>query len=152
MKYRKPIDVVSLFTEKLGDTIDNFKVPPPIFEIMQCEIIDYDEEDKSLTIKIPVLEQWQNPFGTMQGGMIDAAIDNAVGPLSLLVAPVNVTRTINTKILKPIVMELGYIYIKAKLIEEKKRRLTFEASIEDKDGVVYAISTLVNFMEKTNET
>jgi acyl-coenzyme A thioesterase PaaI-like protein len=146
------IDVVALFTDKLGDTIDNFKVPPPIFEIMQCEIIDYDEEDKSLTIKLPVLEQWQNPFGTMQGGMIDAAIDNAVGPLSLLVAPVNVTRTINTKILKPIVMELGYIYIKAKLIEEKKRRLTFEASIEDKDGVVYAISTLVNFMEKTNET
>ncbi|MCF6244477.1 MAG: PaaI family thioesterase [Sulfurovum sp.] len=146
MKHSKPIDVVTLFTQKLGDTVDNFKLPPPIFEIMQCEIIDYDEAEKSLTIKLPVLEQWQNPFGTMQGGMIDAAIDNAVGPLSLLVAPTNVTRTINTKILKPITMELGYIYVKAKLVEQKKRRLTFEASVEDSEGVVYATSTLVNFI------
>ena len=146
MKYRKPIDVVSLFTEKLGDTIDNFKVPPPIFEIMQCEIIDYDEEDKSLTIKLPVLEQWQNPFGTMQGGMIDAAIDNAVGPLSLLVAPLNMTRSIDTKIFKAITMDLKQIFIEAKLIEQKKRRLTFESSVKDINGVVYATSKIVNFI------
>ena len=146
MKYRKPIDVVSLFTEKLGDTIDNFKVPPPIFEIMQCEIIDYDEEDKSLTIKLPVLEQWQNPFGTMQGGMIDAAIDNAVEPLSMLVAPHNMTRTIETKLIKAITMDLAYIYVKAQLVEEKKRRLTFEVSVEDAEDVVCATSKVVNFI------
>ena len=82
----------------------------------------------------------------MQGGMIDSAIDNAVGPLSLLVAPMNMTRTIETKILKAITMDVETIYVKAKLVEEKKRRLIFEAEVIDDEGLVYATSKLVNFI------
>jgi len=43
-------------------------------------------------------------------------------------------------------MDLEYIYVKAQLVEEKKRRLTFEVSVEDVEGVVYATSKVVNFM------
>ena len=113
---------------------------------MQGEIIEYKEEEKSLTVRLPVLEKWQNPFGTMQGGMIDAAIDNAVGPLSLLVAPMNMTRSIETKILKAITMDIETIYVKANLVEQKKRRLAFEVEVQDNDGVVYATSKVVNFV------
>ena len=146
MKTKKAIDVIELFNDVLGDKINDFIVPPPIFEVMQGEIIEYNEEEKSLIVRLPVLAQWQNPFGTMQGGMIDTAIDNAVGPLSLLVAPMNMTRTIETKILKAITMEVETIYVKAKLVEEKKRRLIFEAEVVDADGLVYATSKLVNFI------
>ena len=146
MKSEKAIDVIELFSDALGDQINDFTLPPPSFEIMECEFIDYNAEEKSLMIRLPVLEKWQNPFGTMQGGMIDAAIDNAVGPLSLLVAPMNMTRTIETKILKAITMDVETIYVKAKLIEEKKRRLIFEAKVVDDDGLVYATSKLVNFI------
>ena len=146
MRSKKAIDVVELFSNVLGDKINDFTLPPPIFEIMQCEVIEYKEEEKSLIVRLPVLEQWQNPFGTMQGGMIDAAIDNAVGPLSLLVAPMNMTRSIETKILKAITMDVETIYVKAKLVEEKKRRLIFEAEVVDDEGLVYATSKLVNFM------
>ena len=55
----------------------------------------------------------------MQGGMTMAAIDNAVGPLSMLVAPLNVTRNVESKPLKPISMELEYIFVKATLTERK---------------------------------
>ena len=146
MQNKKAIDVIALFQEVLGDKISDFTLPPPSFIVMQCEIIEYDEACKSLITKLPVLEQWANPYGSMQGGMIDAAIDNAVGPLSLLVAPANVTRTIETKLLKAIGMELDYIYVKAQLVEEKKRRLSFEVSVEDISSIVYARSKLVNFM------
>ena len=146
MKSKKAIDVVKLFSDVLGDKINDFTLPPPIFEIMQGEIIEYNNEEKSLIVRLPVLEKWQNPFGTMQGGMIDAAIDNAVGPLSLLVAPMNMTRTIETKILKAITMDIETIYVKAKLVEEKKRRLIFEAEVVDDGGLVYATSKLVNFI------
>ena len=77
---------------------------------------------------------------------IDAAIDNAVGPLSLLVAPVNMTRTIETKILNAITMDVETIYVKAKLVEAKKRRLIFEADVVDDEGMVYATSRIVNFI------
>ena len=91
MKTKKAIDVIELFGNVLGEKINAFTLPPPSFEIMQCEIIEYSQEEKSLITKLPVLEQWLNPYGAMQGGMIDAAIDNAVGPLSMLIAPPNMT-------------------------------------------------------------
>jgi acyl-coenzyme A thioesterase PaaI-like protein len=146
MKTKKPINIINLFTNVLGDKITDFTLPPPSFEIMQCEIIDFNEEEKSLITKVPVLEQWQNPYGTMQGGMIDAAIDNAVGPLSMLVASANMTRTIETKLIKAITMKVEFIYVKAKLVEQKKRRLTFEVGVVDEGGVMYASSKMVNFI------
>jgi len=146
MQTKKPIDVIELFQKVLGAKIDNFTLPPPSFTVMQCEIIEYDKENKTLITKLPVLEQWSNPYGTMQVGMIDAAIDNAVGPLSMLIAPPNMTRSIETKLIKAITMDLKYIYVKAQLIEEKKRRLTFEVSVSDKSHEVYATSKVVNFI------
>jgi len=82
----------------------------------------------------------------MQGGMIDTAIDNAVGPLSMLVASANMTRTIETKLLKAVGLDVEYIYVTAHLMEQKKRRLTFEARVTDVEGVVYATSKVVNFV------
>jgi len=146
LKYKNPINLINLFSKVLGEKITEFTLPPPSFEIMQCEIIDFNEVEKSLITKLPVLKQWQNPYGTMQGGMIDAAIDNAVGPLSMLVASANMTRTIETKLIKAITMEVGFIYVKAKLVEQKKRRLTFEVEVVDEGGMVFATSRVVNFI------
>ena len=150
MKTKKPIDIKKLFEKALGDTINDFTLPPPVFTAMQAEVIEYDEANKSLTTRLPVLEQWLNPYSTMQGGMIDAAIDNAVGALSMLVAPPNMTRTIESKILKAITMDMEYIYVKAKLSEKKKRRLTFDIVVEDAKGVLYASSRVVNFIFDKN--
>jgi len=146
MQNKKPIDVLTLFKEVLGDKINDFKLPPPSFELMKCEIIEYDAEEQSLTIRVPVLEDWQNPFGTMQGGLIVGAIDNAVGPLSMLVAGANMTRSIETKYLKAITMNMEMIYVKAKILERKKRRLTFKVTVEDSMGEVYTKATVINFM------
>jgi len=49
------------------------------------------------------------------------------------------------KYLKSITMDVGMVYIKAQLVEEKKRRLTFEVSVEDAKGIIYANSKVVNF-------
>ena len=142
----EPIDVPTLFKEVLGERINDFKLPPPSFELMRCEIIEYDKEQNSLTIRVPVLEDWQNPFGTMQGGLVVGAIDNAVGPLSMLIAGENMTRSIETKYLKAITVDVGMLYIKAKLLEQKKRRLAFEVSVEDEKGEVYTQAKVVNFI------
>ena len=82
----------------------------------------------------------------MQGGMINAAIDNAVGPLSLLIAPFNMTRTMQTKYIKPITLDLKTIYVHARLQEEKKKRLTFDVLVMDACETVYTKSTVVNWI------
>ena len=140
------LDLETLFSEVLGEKMQEFILPPPSFEIMQCEILLYDKIEKSLLVKIPILNIWLNPYGTMQGGMIMGAMDNTVGPLSILVAPKNVTRTMESKLLKPITMDLEYIYIKAILIEHKKRRLIFDVFVKDKEENIYVKAKVTNWI------
>ena len=142
------MDVVELFESVLGEKIQEFDLPPPSFTIMECEIIAFDKDNAVLTTKIPILKNWLNPYYTMQGGMIIAAIDNALGPLSILVAPKNMTRNISSKLIKAITMEVKFIYVTAKLIEEKKRRLTFEIVVKDKDENIYATARVINWIIK----
>ncbi len=140
------IDVVELFSKILGDKMDEYNLPPPSFEIMQCEIVSFDSDEKSMVVKMPVLKAFSNPYGTMQGGMIMGAIDNSLGPLSMLVAPQNVTRTMESKLLKPITVDLGHIYVKSILRERKKRRLIFDVHIRDIDENIYAKATVTNWI------
>jgi len=140
------IDVVELFSEILGDKMDEYDLPPPSFEIMQCEIVEFNSDKKSMLVKMPVLKAFFNPYGTMQGGMIMGAIDNSLGPLSMLVAPKNVTRTMESKLLKPITLDLGYIYVKSILRERKKRRLIFDVVVRDADENIYAKATVTNWI------
>jgi len=146
MGTEKAIDILTLFGEALGDKLHEFNLPPPSFEIMKCKILEFDAEKKYIVVKMPVLDLWLNPYGTMQGGLIIGAIDNAVGPLSLLVAPKNMTRNIESKLLKPIIKEMGFIYVTATLVEQKKRRLIFDAVVQDSAKNIYAKATLTNWI------
>jgi acyl-coenzyme A thioesterase PaaI-like protein len=82
----------------------------------------------------------------MQGGMIIAAMDNALGSLSMLVAPLNMTRSIDSKLKKAITIDLEFIYITATLKERKKRRLVFDVDVKDKDGECYATAQITNWI------
>ena len=142
----EPLDIIELYAELLGDKLEKFTLPPPSFEIMQGAIMAFSEEEKSIVVRMPVLESWLNPYNTMQGGIILGAIDNAVGPLSMLLSPKNVTRDIESKLLKPITMQTEFIYVTATLFEHKKRRLIFDAVVQDKDKNVYAKARLTNWI------
>ncbi len=142
----KSLDIKELFSSVLGDAFHEYELPPPSFTIMQCEIIAFDKEKETLTTKIPVLKEWLNPYSTMQGGMIIAAIDNALGPLSLLIAPKNMTRNIESKLIKAITMDVKYIYVTASLYEAKKRRLIFDVLVKDVEENLYATARVTNYI------
>ncbi|MCR4399597.1 MAG: PaaI family thioesterase [Syntrophomonadaceae bacterium] len=54
--------------------------PPGCFAMMQPEFVEY-AENEAVTFRYPVLETFANPRGSMQGGFICAAFDNAFGSL-----------------------------------------------------------------------
>ncbi len=140
------IDVEELYKKMQEGNEQSLILPPPSFSMMQGEIIDYQETEKSIIVKIPVLENWVNPYNTMQGGLIEAAIDHAVGPLSLLSAPVNMTRSIETKFIKAVTLNTKYIYVYAHLSEQRKKRLTFEANVQNDNGEIFTKSKVINFI------
>jgi acyl-coenzyme A thioesterase PaaI-like protein len=109
-------------------------MPPPVFLAMRGEFISFDRQAKVMTVRFPVLPEQLNPYGTMQGGMIAAAIDNTLGPLSLLVAPPNFTRRLEVKYRRRVTLGLGHITVVARFIEQNKRQLYFRASVVDDEG------------------
>jgi hypothetical protein len=70
----------------------------------------------------------------MQGGMVAAAIDNTIGPLSVLVAPPNVTRHMELKYSRAVTPQTGYITVIAQLLERDGNWLTFKAEARDPQG------------------
>ena len=137
-KEKIPEQILSLLEEKLQEKIHDFEIPPPAFLSMQGEFVEFDLANQALQCRFPVLEIYQNPYGNMQGGIISAAIDNTIGPLSMLVAPPNFTRHLEVKYKKVISPETDFLYITAQLIEQKKRQLFFQADVNNKDGETFA--------------
>lgn len=133
-KNKIPKDLLPLLEDRLQGRSDQISFPPPVFDAMKGELVDYDIEGETLKIRFPILREQLNPYGNMQGGIIAAAIDNTIGPLSMLVSPPNFTRHMEVKYGKIVSPDLGYIYVTAKFIEKKKRQLFFEATVADKEG------------------
>jgi len=124
-KNRIPQALLPLLEAKLQGRKDEITFPPPVFDSMQGEVIDFDLEKESFKNKFPVLPEHLNPYGTMQGGIIAAAIDNTIGPLSLLVSPPSFTRYLTIKYGKVVTPELEYIFVTATYTGKKKRQLFF---------------------------
>ena len=138
--------VMDVIQRRLGDRVDDFRIPPPVFRAMQGEFLAFDPEDGWLTARFPVLEEYLNPYGSMQWGMVAAAVDNALGPLSMLVAPPNVTRRLEMKYSRPITPDLEFITVKSSLVERKGRWLTFRAEVTDQEGTLLARARAVHWI------
>lgn len=115
------------------------KVPPPIALLMEVEFVSYDE-GKSMTNRFPVKEMYQNPIGQMQGGMIAAAIDNTIGPLSFLLAPYSTTTQLNLTYIRPITPEMSHILVTARLVERTRSQLHLSATVTSEEGKTLVIA------------
>lgn len=118
---------------------DGLQIPPPVYLDMQAEALDY-REGEALTVRFPVLARYQNPMGMMQGGVIVAAIDNTLGPLSYLVAPPSVTTQLNTSYLRPVRPDDAYLDVEGRLTERAGSYLFFSARVTNPAGKTVALA------------
>ena len=133
-----PSSIMDIIQERLGDRLDDYLIPPPIFITMQGEFMEFDLDSGTLTTRFPVLDEFRNPYGSMQGGMVAAAVDNTIGPLSMLVGPPNVTRRLEMKYSRPVTSDFEYITVKGSLVGRKGSQLIFSAEVRDPQGVLLA--------------
>ncbi len=141
-----PENVINAFNKMAGEMKGNVTVPPPVFEAMKGEFLKFDEENGILECRFPVLHEQLNPYGTMQGGVIAAAVDNTIGPLSMLVASPNFTRNMELKYRRTISPESEYVYVRGKFIEKKGRQLFFNASVHNNNGLEYAFAKAMHWV------
>ena len=141
-----PDNVKKAFDKMVGEMKDKVIVPPPVFDAMKGEFLRFDEEKGTLENRFPVLYEQLNPYGSMQGGIIAAAIDNTLGPLSMLVDSPNFTRNLEVKYRRTILPEVRYVYVLGKFVEKKGRQLFFTASVHDNNGVEYAFAKAMHWI------
>lgn len=142
-----PLELLNFLDEQKEIDFSRLEMPPAVFLAMKGEIMSIDLNNSLLQCRFPVLNEQLNPYGTMQGGMISAAIDNTIGPLSMTVAAPNVTRKLEIKYLNPIDKNIDFIYIKASFLAKKKRFLYFEASVQDAEGsIIYALAKATHWI------
>lgn len=139
-------EVYVLLKTSLGKHFDSERFPPPVFTKLNCKFIAVDLETATLTVRCPVDKDYLNPFGTLQGGMVAAVVDNVFGPLSNLVAPPSVTRQLEVKYSHPVTVKMGYIDATAKLIERDGRFLHFSAEVRSPEGKLLARAKAVHYI------
>lgn len=71
--------------QRVQSTGTNLEIPPRVAHTLQGEFMRY-ERNRSLEVQFPILPEFTNPAGILQGGILCAMIDNVMGPLSYLVA------------------------------------------------------------------
>jgi len=133
-KSRIPKEILPVLEKRLEGRSDEIDFPPPVFDIMQGEIVSYDTDKEILINRFPVLSEYLNPYKTLQGGIIATLIDNTIGPLSLIVSPPNFTRLLEVKYGKVVTPDMGFVLVTAQFIEKKKRQLFFKATVSNEDG------------------
>lgn len=129
-------DVLDLLRARADE---GFTIPPPVFTEMGAEVVGYDEGE-ALRVRFPVEQRFANPAGVMQGGMIAAAIDNTIGPLSYLVAPPSVTTQLSLSYLRPVPQRLEFFEVEACLDERTRQYLFFSARATDPRGRTLVIA------------
>jgi acyl-coenzyme A thioesterase PaaI-like protein len=141
-----PADIRQQLEKGLGGADKRLNMPPPVFVAMQGRLVGFDPEEKILLARFPVLPEQLNPYGSMQGGIIAAAIDNTLGPLSMLVAPPSFTRRLEIKYRKSVSPDSGDILVEGRFVEQKKRQLFFRARVIDAEGNELANAKAVHWI------
>jgi acyl-coenzyme A thioesterase PaaI-like protein len=138
--------IMEILQSRLGDRIDEFILPPPVFDFMQAELVEFDPDSAYLKVSFPIMEEYLNPYGVMQGGLVAAAADNTLGPLSMLVAPPNVTRSLEMKFSQPVYPQMEKITVEAWLKERDDPWLRFTAQVRDQDSSLLARARAVHWI------
>ncbi|NLU50986.1 MAG: PaaI family thioesterase [Syntrophomonadaceae bacterium] len=120
---------------------EHLGVVPPCFSSMKTRVVDYDS-GKSITIAVPVMESYLNPEGTMQGGFIAAAFDNAFGPLCFLATGTSHTAALNiiTNYHRPIFLGEELVIV-ARITSKGRTIIHMEAEGYNQYGKLVATST-----------
>jgi len=130
--------IFDILDQRLGERIDEYAFPPPVFTAMAGQFLHLNIDSGLLSAKFPIERSLLNPYGSMQGGMITAAVDNTIGPLSVMVAPPNVTRKMEIIFSKPARFEMRHIIVLARFKGRKGRHLAFDAEVRSPDSVKLA--------------
>lgn len=105
----------------------NIKNLPPIHHLLNGHDLNWDESLAQIHVKYTALESFTNPRGNVEGGMICAMLDDAMGLLATMNTSQKPAATINLTMdfFRP--CDIGVIEVKACFIKQGNKILNIES-------------------------
>lgn len=115
--------------------------PPPVFDITPSEFIEHIE-GKSMTLRFPILEKYNNPMGITFGGVFGMFFDMAMGPFSGLEGHGPTTSLdLNITYIKALRVKDEYVDVTAEIISNTKSFLILHGKAITAKGQLVATAS-----------
>ena len=124
-----------------GTIMDRFEMPP-CAKLLGWRMIEADPKQGRVKVAYEGRPEFCNPAGFIQGGLLSAMLDDAMGPAVLLFSNGEVytpTITMTVNFLNP--AKVGPLIAEARVVQLGKTVAFIEAKLTDIDGVVIATAT-----------
>lgn len=114
----------------------NFTEMPPIHRLLNGHNLEWDSKQRIISVSYTAIESFSNPRGSVEGGMICAMLDDAMGLLAALNQAKKPAATINLAMdfFRP--CELGEVQVKAYFIKEGRKILNIESEAWQQDKLI----------------
>jgi uncharacterized protein (TIGR00369 family) len=115
---------------------------PPCADLLGLTLLDHDPKAGWAKFSFEGRDEFRNPAGFIQGGILSAMLDDTMGPTALLASGGTLYTTsidINVSFLAP--AKPGKLFTEGRVIQMGKTIAFLEASIRNVDGVQLARAT-----------
>jgi uncharacterized protein (TIGR00369 family) len=133
---------------KMGEKAQSILLPPPSMITLKNSYTHF-MPGVSLTAEVPFNDEFRNPVGFFQGGMLAAALDDVFGPLSYLTAENPcVTLDYNIKFMRPFTKQDQKAVMNVTVLAKTKSLITMEAKVTNPEGKLLASASMTSMILK----
>ena len=124
------------------EVMEGRAAPPPVAELLGFRLIEIDPDQGTIEVAFTATEQFLNPAGTVQGGMLAAMLDDTLGPA--LVATLGdgewaPTTDLHVQFLRPAAQ--GDLRGNGRVVRRGKDVAFLAGELRDGDGELVATAT-----------
>lgn len=129
-------------TGPFWDAIEGRAPMPPAARLLGWELEAIDPEAGTITVRYEATEQLTNPMGNVQGGMVAAMLDDAMGPaLVATLPPGQFAPTLEMKVSFFAPAKVGPLWAHGRVVRRSATICFVEADLRDHDDQLLARSS-----------
>jgi uncharacterized protein (TIGR00369 family) len=129
-------------TGPFWDIIENRSPVAPVTRLLGWNLLELDDDRGTIRVEYTAIPDFLNPIGTIQGGIIAAMLDDAMGPVATaflgghLMAP---TIELKTSFMRPAVV--GPLLVVASVVHRASNVIFLAATMKDGHDRLIASAT-----------
>jgi uncharacterized protein (TIGR00369 family) len=132
----------SVRTGPFWDMMEGRRPLAPISRLLGWKLLSLDAANGAIRVEFTAQPSFINPIGTLQGGILTAMMDDAMGPVATaFLGGHHAAPTVELKMnfMRPAVV--GTLFVDAKVVHRGRKIMFLEGTMKDKDDRMIATAT-----------